>query len=405
MDNYKKQQDLLNIFNDDPFGLLDIKPTLSPVRNENERLVASFLEINDFYTLNNRAPVQQKNNMQESMLYFRLKGLRENKEKREILAVQDKYELLNVEEKVIETLEDIFNDDSFGLLDDDSEGLFDLQHIKLSDKARAEAEFVARRKPCKEFSAYEELFKKVQNDLSSGKRKLVSFKEDNLEAGNFYVHDGILLLLESVNITKESQSFASGARSRKDGRTRCIFENGTESNMLYRSLAKVLYLNGQVLTESTEEANNNFIEDFNNITEEDKESGFIYILQSESDKKEITSIKNLYKIGFSKITVEERIKNATQEPTYLMAPVKIVSVFKCYNMNPQKLEQLLHNFFGRSCLSLDIFDKKGKRHTPKEWFIAPIEIIEKSIHLVISGEIVGHRYNADKIEIVDVLDK
>ena len=47
--------------------------------------------------------------------------------------------------------------------------------------------------------------------------------------------------------------------------------------------------------------------------------------------KILGTIQNLYKIGYSSIPVEERIKSAEQEPTYLMAPVKIVTTFKCYN--------------------------------------------------------------------------
>ena len=83
-----------------------------------------------------------------------------------------------------------------------------------------------------------------------------------------------------------------------------------------------------------------------------------------------------------------------------MADVHIVMAYKCYNMNPQKLEQLLHNFFGSSCLNIDIFDKNGTRHTPREWFIAPLDIIEQVIHMIISGEIVGYRYNSGAEEIV-----
>ena len=74
--------------------------------------------------------------------------------------------------------------------------------------------------------------------------------------------------------------------------------------------------------------------------------------------------------------------------------------YKCFNMNPQKLEQLLYNFFGNSCLNIDIFDKKGIRHTPREWFIAPLDVIERAIHMIISGEIVGYRYDAGEEEIV-----
>lgn len=40
--------------------------------------------------------------------------------------------------------------------------------------------------------------------------------------------------------------------------------------------------------------------------------------------------------------------------------------WKCFSMNPQKFEQLLHNFFGKMCLEVDVFDDKGKRHTMRE---------------------------------------
>lgn len=93
--------------------------------------------------------------------------------------------------------------------------------------------------------------------------------------------------------------------------------------------------------------------------------------------------------------MEERIKNARFEPTYLMAPVSIVTVFKCYNMNTQKLEQLLHNFFGKVCLNIDIFDTKGTRHTPREWFIAALTVIEQAITLITNGEIIHYKYDTD----------
>jgi hypothetical protein len=83
-----------------------------------------------------------------------------------------------------------------------------------------------------------------------------------------------------------------------------------------------------------------------------------------------------------------------------MAEVRIIMAYKCYNMNPQKLEQLLHNFFGKSCLNIDVFDKNGNRHTPREWFIAPLDIIEQAIHLVISGDIVKFRFDAASEQIV-----
>jgi hypothetical protein len=393
-----KDKILKNIFEDDPLGLLNIKPTTSPARNEDERLVASFQEINDFYEKNNREP-EQGGGIQEHQLFARLKSLRENQAKIEILKPHDKFGLLNFEIKIIQSFDDIFNDDDLGILKDDSEGLFDFKHIKRIDE-RASSDFVARRKPCKDFSKYEQQFKDVQKDLKNGKRRLVTFKEENLRAGDFYVHNGILLYLESVDEKKEVQEYKSGSRERKDGRTRVLFENGTESNMLFRSLYKALLANGKAVSENVDSVNESFLETFSNITEHDEEAGYIYILKSKSDKQEIKEIQNLYKIGFSTTNVEDRVKNAIQEPTYLMAEVRIVMTYKCYNMNPQKFEQLIHNFFGNSCLNIDVFDKESNRHTPREWFIAPVGIIDQAIHLIISGDIVKYKYDSKNEEIV-----
>ncbi len=395
MDNDKKLQE---IFENDPLGLLNVKPATSPARNEEERLLASFHEITDFFEKNNREP-EQGGGIQEHQLYSRLTAMRADERKMEILKPFDRFDLLHYELKKYNSLDDILNDDTLGLLDDDSEGLFDLTHVKKQDE-RANADFVAHRKPCKDFSKYEPIFKEVQNDLATQKRKLIEFKQDHLRAGDFYVHNGILLFLEKVDYEKQVQPYKSGSRVRKDGRTRVIFENGTESNMLYRSLYKALLANGKAVTENTDKAYDSLLKSYGIVNEQDTQTGFIYILKSKSEKQEIKEIQHLYKLGYSKIAVEERIKNANQEPTYLMADVRIVMAYKCYNMNPQKMEQLLHNFFGSYCLNIDVFDSTGNRHTPREWFIAPLNIIEQAVHFIMSGEIVGYKYDGVNEQIV-----
>ena len=409
-----KDKILDDIFNNDPLGLLNFKPKDSNARTADERLLASFQEINDFVDNNGKDPEPNPSNIFEFKLYSRLKNLRENEAKIEMLKEHDIHNLLPaiesnqvnesqkhyVKPKEINSIDDILGDDSLDILGDDSEGLFDFKHTP-KEYERANADFVARRKPCKDFDKYELMFKEVQKDLANGKRKLIQFKETNLGEGDFYVHNGVLMLLEKVDISQEEQTFTSGKRVRKDGRTRCVFENGTESNMLYRSLAKILYVNGQVVTQNMDKVNEDFFEKFSNITNEDEEAGYIYVLKSKSKDDRITSIKNLFKIGYSKTDVQERIKNAEKEPTYLMASVGIQGAWKCFNMNPQILEQLLHNFFGNSCLELDIFDEKGKRHTPREWFIAPIEVIEQAIELIINGKIVNYKFDAENMTIVN----
>ena len=395
-----KNKVLDDIFNDDEFGILNIKPIASGAKNEDQRLSASFNEVNDFFEKYNKEPQPNPTNISEFQLYSRLKKIRENPEKTMSLQNEDIHGLLNFEKKEINSIDDIFNDDSFDLLEDDTD-LFDFKHTP-KDYERAATDFVARRKPIKDFDKYEQQFKEIQKDLAEGKRKLVDFKMGNLREGTYYVHNGVLFLLEQINIDRKDHYKEDGTRVREDGRTRCIFENGTESNMLKRSVEKILYANGQVVSENRDKVNENFIENFSNITDEDEEAGFIYVLRSKSKDERIIAIDNLYKIGYSKDAVEERIKNAEKDPTYLMAQVKIITSWKCYNMNPQKLEQLLHNFFGKSCLNIDIFDEKKRRHTPREWFVAPIEVIEQAIELIISGEVVKYKYDAEKMVIIKI---
>lgn len=394
-----KESILKEIFENDPFGLLNVKPKKSAARTSDERLAASFDEINDFIENNEREPKPDPTNISEYKLYSTLKGLRENEDKMMALEPQDKYGLLNIEKKEINSLDDILGDDSLDILGDDAEGLFTFKHTP-KDYERAKADFVGKRFKCKDFDKYEDLFKEVQDDLALGKRKLVDFNYDNLRKGEFYVHNGILLFLKDVDFTKKTQKFKSGIHNRPDGRTVVIFENGTESNMMFQSLYKSLHTNGKMVTQNVDKVIEEFSETFSGITNEDKETGHIYVLTSQSKKEEIASLENLYKIGYSSTSVQERIKNAENEPTYLMAPVKIESSWMCYNMNAQKFEQLIQRFFGHTCLEIDVFDNHGLRHSPREWFIVPLKAIEQAITLIISGDVINYRYDKDNEVII-----
>jgi hypothetical protein len=391
----KDKDDVLKgIFDNDPFGLLNVESRKSAVRTSDERLASSFDEINDFIEKNQREPKPDSSNISEYKLYSTLRGLRENEQKMMALEPQDKYGLLKDEKKEITSIDDMLEDDSLGLLGDDSEGLFTFKHTP-KDFERARADFIGKRFKCKDFDRYEPLFQEVQNDLALGKRKLVDFNYENLRKGDFYVNNGILLFLKDVDFSKQVQTFKTGVHNRPDGRTVTIFENGTESNMMFQSLYKTLHFNGKMVTQNSDRISDDLITSFSDITEKDEEAGYIYVLKSESLNEEISSTENLHKIGFTSSTVQDRIKNAENEPTYLMAPVRIESSWMCYNMNARKFEQLIHKFFGHSCLEVDVFDGNGIRHTPREWFIVPMQAIEQAIALIMSGDIVDYRY--DKI--------
>lgn len=386
-----KKEELLKLIEDDDLNLLSVKPKKSSMATTDERLASSFQEINDFVKENGREP-GSGNGIREHQLATRLKSIREDKNKMESLLNLDENRLLDVKQKEISSLKDVFEDDDLGLLNNTDDAIFRIKNI-VELKLREEPDFVARRKPCKNFELYEDLFKKCQEELSLGKRRLIPFVESNMAEGDFFVLDGVLLYLEKI-----SEPYRGNSK-KLNRRTRCIFENGTESNALLRSLGKKISENGYAVSVNIENLGEISFED-KIVNYEDTKTGFIYILKSRSTNPKIQNLNNLYKIGFSNIPVEERIKNASEEPTYLMAPVSIVSTYECYNFNPQKFEQLLHNFFSSACLNLDIFDQKNQRHIPREWFIAPLPIIEKAIELIIDGGIVNYKYDTEKEEII-----
>ncbi len=370
---------LEEILKSDPLGLLGEVKAQNRAATEDERLVASFNEINDFIDMHGMEPAKSTD-INERTLFSRLQGLREHPDKTKALKPYDRYNLLQEVES--NSIDDILNNDAFGLLSDDADTVFELKHVP-KHKEIAQADFIASRKPCKEFDKYEILFKECQQDLRDGKRRLVRFNEKFMEEGSFFILKGVMVYLEKI------VSAAKDKHNKMDGRTYCVFENGTESNMLMRSLGRGLYEDGYFVSKHEDR----LLDKFANIADADKRSGFIYILKSKSTSEKIQSIKNLYKIGYSTIEVKERIKNAENEPTYLMAPVSVVSIYECYNMNTQKFEQLIHKFFGKVCLNIDIFGNDGQRYSPREWFVAPLDIIEQAIELIISEEIIHYRYD------------
>ena len=391
-----------DIFNDDDFGLLDSQQKQSFVRTDEDRLIDSFEEINHFFEKNKREP--STSSMSEYTLSARLKSFRANERNKSVLKAFDRFNLLGEVELKIETLDDVLGDDDLGLLDNEGDNsIFEFKYTP-KEGSRGSAEYIAQRKSISErdFQKYDQMFKQVHKELKEGKRKLLSFTnaEDNLIEGNFYLVDGILCYLEVSKAEKVVKENKSGDRVRLEGRTVTIFENGTISNMLFRSLGKAIQKNGKIVTNTDEGIYNQLQENFNSVKEEDIQSGWIYVLKSKSENPEIQNLENLYKIGFSKNPVQERIKNASKEATYLFADVEVVASYNCYSLNVQSFENLLHRFFAKACLDIDLYDKSGNRYIPREWFVVPLNVINEVIRLIENGNVVNYKYDYSNRKVV-----
>jgi hypothetical protein len=186
--------------------------------------------------------------------------------------------------------------------------------------------------------------------------------------------------------------------SRPDRRLRVVYSNGTESDLLLRSLQRALNKDkvsrritapdlGPLFSEAVEEA--------------DLPTGYIYVLRSKSDHPFVVQNRSvIHKIGVTGGEVKSRVANAKKDPTYLLADVEIVATFKLANINRKRLEALLHKFFGRARLDLELKDRFGSQVEPKEWFLVPFPVIEDAIEKLKDGTIENFRYDPESARLV-----
>ncbi|ROS97270.1 GIY-YIG nuclease family protein [Muribaculaceae bacterium Isolate-083 (Janvier)] len=364
-----------------------------------DRLIAGFQEILAFHEANGRLP---EDTPEEASLFHKWTGLLKSEKKIErcrpfddlgilpqsVQTVEEPQAEYHREQTEEEQLEAILNDPLLADIEDGADlGLFDVpEYMRQRLEARKEAEYIGKRRPCEDFDKYTDGFKEIQQGLKSGKYKLVKFSEPNLKVGRYFVEQGIIGYLAAF------EQEAKNNLNRVDGRTRVIYENGSEADIKFRTITKNLSVDGYSIMDCSEMSPEDFEQCFT-LTDKDVESGTIYVLRSKSSRPEITAIKDLYKIGFTVTSVESRIANAKNEPTYLCADVEVVATWKVYNVKSSTFEALIHKLFAPVQLQVTV-----DGHRPKEWFIIPFKVIEEAINAIISGKSI--EYNSQFKQII-----
>ena len=257
-----------------------------------------------------------------------------------------------------------------------------------------QAEYTAKRTPVKDFRRYEPMFQQVQAEIDSKLRLVVPFSAHGMKEGRFYIAGGLLCYVDEL-FEKELNSFG-----RRDNRMHIVFANGTESYMLFATFQKIMSAeNGRSVTEVLDKDLDDFQldgsaeKDRRKFSAPDIETGYIYILRTTSDEPLVKQYGGrLYKVGYTSKTVEERIRNAENEPTYLCAPVVIEETWKCININGRKLETFLHNFFEKAQVKIKV-NANHQSQVASEWFNVPLETLEQAVPLIINGDIRNWRYD------------
>ena len=128
-------------------------------------------------------------------------------------------------------------------------------------------------------------------------------------------------------------------------------------------------------------------------------TGYIYILSSKSTNpiiKKFTEQSSLVKIGYCTTDVATRIANAAKDPTYLCAPVNVLKTFKCYNFDPQNLEDILHTILASHKLNVELKDSNGNTFRPREWFTVSVQTASDIVDHLFAGDIAN--YYIDNIQ-------
>lgn len=367
-------------------GLLDMPDKPKRVTSS-ERLERAFLEVVEFRRTHDRIPSSTTREISERKLGARLDGILANEAKIKALEHLDEFGLLTMPEAP-SSIDDLLDGDPLDLLGDES-GLMDLSGLPVRRQIY-ETEDVARRRPAKDFEQFESLFRQKHAELRAGTVQLLpSPRITHIIPGAFFVLNGVMLFIAEVGETEYKKSTV---REYGRERLRCVFENGTESSMYRQSLAiRLRDEDGQIVAPR---------QDFE-ILSDDEVSGYIYVLRSLSDDPQISGIPDLHKIGFSRGTVEKRIKNAEKSSTYLMAPVEVVATYRVYNVRASALENLLHRVFAEVRLNLTQIDRNGRGYDPSEWFVVPRNVIDQAITLIMSGEIIDYLYDSTMQRLVE----
>lgn len=376
-----------SILSSDSLGLIDKVELPKKSQHEDFDVADSKRkELQDWINLHGREPRYDSKDPTEKMLAMRLRRIKSEEQPQKKADDPLHSEAL---EKMIAAM-------------GDDRGIHDFSGSILKRPGeKKQAEYTAKRTAVRDFRRYEPMFQQVQAEIDSKKRQVVPFSAHGMKEGRFYIAGGLLCYVDEL-FEKELNSFG-----RRDNRMHVVFANGTESYMLFATFQKIMSAeNGRSVTEVVDDNVDGFQLDGSadperrKFTAPDVETGYIYILRTVSDNDVVKQFGGkLYKVGYTSKKVEDRIKNAENEPTYLCAPVVIEETWKCININGRKLETFLHNFFRDAQVKIRVNDH-GQSQIASEWFSIPLKTLEQAVPLIINGDIRNWRYDHVRGEIV-----
>jgi hypothetical protein len=360
-----------------------------------ERIIAGFEEVQKFVEEKGRLPRHgEDQDIFERLYAVRLDQIRNQQECLSLLKEMDYQSLLDGSCKPETGITNDMDDDELlaqlGVDGNEENSITNLKHVQSRAEKKA-AEEIANRIRCEDFERFKPLFEAVKKDISTGFRNTVRFKKDagftktTLNTGRF------LIIFGQIAYIAETGETFKAPNGEDDARLRVIYDNGTESNILLRSLIRAMY----------KDETSRFISDTHSgplfsgeNSEDDLDSGTIYVLRSLSDHALVKENRSVvHKIGVTGGDVKIRLANAKNDPTFLMADVEIIATYKLANISRSKLENIIHRFFSTAKLDIEMKDRFGKPVKAQEWFLVPLFIIDEMVEKLKDGTISDYYYD------------
>jgi hypothetical protein len=381
--------------------------TVQTYTPKQERIIAGFEDIQRFHREYGRVPQHGE----DRDIFERLYAVRRDR----ILADAECLELLRpldegglLAERVVETDGDyeVRSDaellEALGVSSAADDDITTMKHVRTAVERNAERnspDEVAQRKPCEDFAKVRRDFEAVQADIESGRQTTELFKlssRSKIAEGDWFIVDGQKALVA------ESGQWFTPEHGERDRRLRIIFDNGTESDLLMRSLRRALNKdeNSRRIIPPQPETDEDYSDAgplFSDQSEEDDlASGTIYVARSLSDDSFIQENREvLHKIGVTGGDPNTRIAGAKKDPTYLLADAELVATYKLANINRKALEATLHKFFAKAHLDVALADRFGDMVRPREWFLVPLPVIAEVVDRIKDGSIANYFYDPE----------
>lgn len=366
-----------------------------------ERILAGFEDIQRFVQDNDRLPDHAADrDIFERLYAVRLDRILASDECLGFLTAFDATGILSAREAIkeptdTEDLSDAELLEALGVDADQETDITKLTHVR-SVKEKRKAEEVGQRSVCPNFDEFKPIFVQVQKELDGGLRRTIKYKD----AAEYQVGDLFIVGGQKVLVAAMSDEFVT-EYDRTDRKLQAVYDNGTESNFLFRSLQRAL--NRDSASRRILPPDSEAFPLFSSVSQEgDVETGHIYVVRSLSEDSFISENRELiHKIGMTTGDVGQRLSAARKDPTYLLADVELVADYSLSNLDPRTLERLLHAFFSDAKLDVKLRDRFGEKVEPREWFLLPLGVIQNTIELLLEGRLEGCQYDVESCQIVD----